>query len=85
MGTINYTEQARLNSFNRSLSTIKVAQGQLNHLNGAFVTPADIESRIHLCNVLLSEILGIRRHLAKDLGNRHPALSTDRVRPSRRH
>ena len=52
-----------------SLQTIRLAQAQLYQLNGEGATPTIISSRIHLCDVLLGEISGIRARLARHMAH----------------
>jgi hypothetical protein len=51
----------------RSLSAIKQAHSQLHLLAGMRTSPTVLASKIELCDVLLDEISGIRRSLARDL------------------
>jgi hypothetical protein len=52
-----------------SLSAIRRAQAKLGRLTGAPLTPTALESRIELCEILLSNISSIQSSLAEDLHN----------------
>jgi hypothetical protein len=59
--------QALIIDLSQALASIRTAQGELNALMEPGATPAEIASRIKLCNILLWEISGVRRRLAMDL------------------
>jgi hypothetical protein len=50
-----------------SLSAIRRAQTELNHLTSASLTPAALQSRIQLCEILLCSISNIQSSLAENL------------------
>jgi hypothetical protein len=50
-----------------SLDAIRKAQRKLGRLTSAPSTPTDLESRIELCEILLSSISSIQCNLAQDL------------------
>lgn len=50
-----------------SLSAIRKAQTKLDRLTSAPLTPTALESRIELCEILLSNISSIQSSLAADL------------------
>jgi len=50
-----------------SLISIKEASVELGDASDAYDTPAEIASRIKLCNLLLCEISCVRRNLARRL------------------
>ena len=54
-----------------SLNTIKEAHVRLHVLNGKHITMAALASQIKLCDLLLLEISGIHRGLARDLERTH--------------
>ncbi len=50
-----------------SLSTIRHAHGQLHRLTGMRTSPTVLASQIELCDLLLVEISGIHKSLARHL------------------
>jgi hypothetical protein len=60
-----------------SLSAIKQAHDQLHLLTGMATTATVLASQIELCDVLLIEISGIRRSLARDLNHTRGAPQPD--------
>ena len=50
-----------------SLNAIRKAQRKLDRLTNAPLTPTALESRIELCEILLSNISSIQCNLAEDL------------------
>jgi len=61
-----------------SLHLIRDAQMRLRDMSDAAASPEAIASRIHLCNVLLCEIRGIRTRLRRGLHARRPSPDFDR-------
>ena len=59
-----------------SLSAIRHAHGRLHRLTGMRTSPTVLASQIELCDLLLIEISGIHRSLARDLEQmRGPSVS----------
>ena len=81
MEKADHSGQTLINCLGQSLDMIRNAQGQLGEFGAANANPADLVSRIRLCNLLLWEISGVRRRLAKDLTRRASASfhSTERA------
>jgi len=63
-----------------SLSAIRHAHGQLHRLTGMQTSPTVLASQIELCDLLLVEISGIHRSLARDLEQmRQPSAHAQRM------
>jgi hypothetical protein len=79
----NVSNEAAADSIivDRSLNSIKEAQGMLQNLHRAPATAEILASQIHLYDFLLSEISGIRNRLKKGVRARRPSFAS---RPPRR-
>jgi hypothetical protein len=70
------SSQTLVTYLTQSMASIRNAHGQLGDLRKTSATPADLASRIKLYDLLLWEISGVRRRLAKDLRRRSSSLLT---------
>lgn len=82
MQSTNKEAKSDLITVDRSLGSIKEAQGMLQNLRCAPATPDIIASQIHLCDVLLHEISGIRNRLEKGVRARCPNAGLRAPHPS---
>jgi len=77
MENADHSGQTLVNYLCQSLALIKNVNDQLCQPSKADATPADLVSRIKLCNILLWEISGIRGRLARDLSLRASPLTPE--------
>jgi hypothetical protein len=73
MRKIRYVSDSYECALRSSLSAIRRAHHRLHLLTGMDTTATVLASKIELCDVLLVEISGIRRSLAKDLNHARAA------------
>jgi hypothetical protein len=84
MEKADQTSQTLVNYLTQSIASIRNAHDQLCGIERMGATPADLASRIKLYELLLWEISGVRRRLARDL-SRRPSTSLFSTSRDARH